>query len=182
MPGFGLEAATWELVGFGMGVDLVNDPKNSTEAPSRRLRIAVAGCGRMGRLHCERILADGRSEAVALYDVERAFAEGLRNGPAPNAAICSRFEELLTFPHVDAAIICTPTQLHFEQASAFLERGVPVLCEKPLAQRRAEILELVAVVERTGVLLSVAYQRRRWATYRALRNWSLRESSEPCGP
>ena len=58
--------------------------------------------------------------------------------------------------------------MHFEQASAFLERGVPVLCEKPLARRRAEILELVAVVERTGVLLSVAYQRRRWATYRAL--------------
>ena len=46
---------------------------------------------------------------------------------------------------------------------------MPVLCEKPLARRRAEILELVAVAERTGMLLSVAYQRRRWATYRALR-------------
>jgi predicted dehydrogenase len=123
----------------------------------------------MGLLHCERILADGRSEAVALYDVERAYAEGLRNGPVPKAAICSHFEDLLAFPGIDAAMICTPTQLHFEQAAAFLERGVPVLCEKPLARRRAEILELAAIARRTRRLLSVAYQRRRWATYRALR-------------
>jgi predicted dehydrogenase len=123
----------------------------------------------MGRLHCERMLADGRSEAVALYDVERAFAEELHNGPARNAAICPRFEDLLAFPGIDAAIICTPTQLHFEQAAAFLERGVPVLCEKPLARRRAEILELAAIAQRTRMLLSVAYQRRRWATYRTLR-------------
>jgi predicted dehydrogenase len=123
----------------------------------------------MGRLHCERILAHGRSEVVALFDVDRTFAEALKSGPAPSAAICTRFEELLSFPGVEAAIICTPTQLHFEQTAAFLERGVPVLCEKPLARRRAEILELVAVAQRTGMLLSVAYQRRRWATYRALR-------------
>jgi predicted dehydrogenase len=132
--------------------------------------VAVAGCGRMGLLHCERVLADGRSEVVALFDVDRSFAEALKNGPAANAAICPRFEDLLAFPDIDAAIICTPTQLHFEQASAFLERGVPVLCEKPLARRRAEILDLVAIAERTGMLLSVAYQRRRWATYRALRH------------
>jgi predicted dehydrogenase len=123
----------------------------------------------MGRLHCERVLADGRSEVVALFDVNRTFADALRSGPAPNAAICTRFEELVAYPGIEAAVICTPTQLHFAQASAFLERGVPVLCEKPLARRRAEILELVAVAERTGMLLSVAYQRRRWATYRALR-------------
>ncbi len=147
----------------------MNDVENSMNVPSRPLRVAVAGCGRMGRLHCERILADGRSEAVALYDVERAFAEDLRNGPAPHAAICPRFEDLLTFPGIDAAVICTPTQLHFEQAAAFLERGVPVLCEKPLARRRAEILELASIAQRTRMLLSVAYQRRRWATYRALR-------------
>lgn len=147
----------------------MNEPAISTEASSRRLRVAVAGCGRMGRLHCERIAADGRSEVAALFDVDRAFAQALKNGPAASAAICTRFEELVAFPGIEAAIICTPTQLHFEQASAFLERGVPVLCEKPLARRRAEILELIATAQRTGMLLSVAYQRRRWATYRAMR-------------
>jgi predicted dehydrogenase len=133
------------------------------------LRIAIAGCGRMGRLHGERILADGRGRVVALFDIDAASALALKDGLAADAVICPRFEDLVSLPEVDAVLVCTPTQLHFEQASAFLERKIPVLCEKPLARTRSEILELIAASRRSWTLLSVAYQRRRWATYRALR-------------
>jgi predicted dehydrogenase len=123
----------------------------------------------MGRLHCERILADGRSQVAALFDIDPAAATALGQAMAPDAAILARFDDLVAQPGIEAAIVCTPTQLHFEQASAFLEQGIPVLCEKPLARRRLEIMQLIEASHHPGRLLSVAYQRRRWATYRMLR-------------
>jgi predicted dehydrogenase len=123
----------------------------------------------MGRLHCERLETDGRSQVVALFDIDPASAAALQKGAAQDAVIYGRFEDLVEQSQIDAAIVCTPTQLHFEQATAFLNRGTPVLCEKPLARIRPEIVKLIAAAQQTGALLSVAYQRRRWATYRTMR-------------
>jgi predicted dehydrogenase len=123
----------------------------------------------MGRLHSGRILADRRSRVVALFDVDPACGAALRNEAAPGATLSTRFGDLVEHPGVEAAIVCTPTDLHFEQASAFLARGIPVLCEKPLARTREQILQLMAAAHARNTLLSVAYQRRRWSTYRALK-------------
>jgi predicted dehydrogenase len=49
------------------------------------------------------------------------------------------------------------------------EHGVPVLCEKPLADSRERITRLVSEAASGGALVSVAYQRRYWATFRTLR-------------
>jgi predicted dehydrogenase len=143
----------------------------SEEASKSRtqLRLALVGCGRISRLHCERVAADGRASITALFDPDRAAAQALRFGPAERAVIFPSFPALLDGGQFDAVVIASPTHLHFEQASALLSRGVPVLCEKPLARTRAEIVALVEASEKTGVLLSVAYQRRMWATYRTLR-------------
>lgn len=123
----------------------------------------------MGRLHCERLQSDGRGHAVAAFDIDPAAAQSLRSGPAPGVEIFRRFEDLVEHAAIDAAVICTPTGLHFEQASAFLARGIPVLCEKPLARTRDEIVRLIADADRGGVPLSVAYQRRSWGAYRTMR-------------
>ena len=50
-----------------------------------------------------------------------------------------------------------------------MDDRIPVLCEKPLARTRREILDLSELSRKSGILLSVAYQRRMWATYRVLR-------------
>jgi predicted dehydrogenase len=122
----------------------------------------------MGRLHSERLVRDGRGRVAAIYDVDSSAARNLQQGPAAGAAAHSQFDDLLA-EDVDAAIICTPTQHHFEQAGAFLRRGIPVLCEKPLARTRAEILELGETARQARTVLCVGYQRRQWASYRTLR-------------
>jgi predicted dehydrogenase len=142
-------------------------PSGASQSPA--LRIAIAGCGRMGRLHSERVLRDGRGRVTALFDIDPNAAQALEHGPAKEARLFGRFEEFVELGNADAAIICTPTQHHFEQAAAFLCRGIPVLCEKPLARTRAEILELSAAAQRAGTVLCVGYQRRSWASYRSLR-------------
>ena len=47
---------------------------------------------------------------------------------------------------IDAVVIATPPQLHFPIAKAFLERGIDVICEKPMTRDLAEAQELVRLV------------------------------------
>ena len=47
---------------------------------------------------------------------------------------------------IDAVVIATPPQLHFPVARAFLERGIDVICEKPMTKDLAEAEELVSLV------------------------------------
>ncbi|TXT37315.1 MAG: oxidoreductase [Planctomycetota bacterium] len=133
------------------------------------LRFAILGCGRMGRMHIERLIADGRGRAVALFDTQPDAVESLRRELAPAATGFTSFDELLTQTDADAAIIGTPTSLHFEHIRACRARGWHVLCEKPLADRREHLLSLIDEA-RSGPALSVAYQRRTWPVYRVLRD------------
>jgi predicted dehydrogenase len=93
----------------------------------------------------------------------------LREALAPAARVVTGLTELADAGPFDAAVVCTPTHLHFEQVQALRAMGLPVLCEKPLADTRERIVELIAEAESGGPLLSLAYQRRCWATFRTLR-------------
>jgi predicted dehydrogenase len=137
-----------------------------------KLRVAILGCGHMGRHHSERLIADGRGEAVALFDAVPETAIALQHGVWPEARVCGTIEDLLSLESVDAAIICTPTAEHHSQATRCLDRGWHLLCEKPLAATRNEILELIArsvIADALGLAFSLGYQRRHTALYRTLR-------------
>lgn len=133
------------------------------------LRFAMIGCGRMGRMHSERLVADGRGAVTAYVDENRPAAERLRNEFFPAAGVFDSLDELLAEAPLEAAIVGTPTTLHLDQVRACRERGLHVLCEKPLADTREGIVTLVEESRSSGGILSVGYQRRTWATFRTLR-------------
>ena len=60
--------------------------------------------------------------------------------------------------HIDTAYIATPPAFHLAQARACLEAGLEVLVEKPMVPTRDEANELIQVRDRTGGMLSVAFQ------------------------
>lgn len=134
-----------------------------------QVRFAILGCGRMGRMHIERLRADGRGHAVALFDMQSEAIDSLRREIAPDARGFTSFDDLLNQTDADAAIIGTPTSLHFDHIRACRSRGWHVLCEKPLADRREHLLTLIDE-SHNGPVLSVAYQRRYWPVYRVLRD------------
>jgi predicted dehydrogenase len=134
-----------------------------------KIRLALVGCGQIGRFHAERIVADGRGEIVALCDPHSTNAARIRHEFAPQAHVFAGITELLAGFAVDGAVICTPTNQHFDQVRQFRERGVHVLCEKPLADTRERTVQLIAEAESGGPALAVAYQRRGWPVYRTLR-------------
>jgi len=123
----------------------------------------------MGRHHTQLLQADGRGSVVALFDVHREAAERLRGELAIEAEVHDDLAGLLTDVALDAVIVCSPILDHFDQVRACWQRGLPVLCEKPLADTRERIAELVESAAQGAPLLSVAYQRRYWSTYRTLR-------------
>jgi predicted dehydrogenase len=72
---------------------------------------------------------------------------------------------------VDCAIVCTPPAAHTEAVWQLVERGVHVLCEKPLACTEKEAETLVEVAHAHGVVLQVGYYRRFHPSAQRVRSW-----------
>src|SRR5215207_3378627 len=73
--------------------------------------------------------------------------------------------ELLRRPEVTCAIIATDEHLHVDPIMAAVERGVPMLIEKPLATDLAESARVLAAIEQAGLDAVVGYTqrfRRKW--------------------
>jgi predicted dehydrogenase len=69
-------------------------------------------------------------------------------------------EELAEKAGCDAVIVCTPPSSHPEIACYFLQRGIPVLCEKPLAVDEAGAKKIIAAASKHEVLVSMASKFR----------------------
>jgi predicted dehydrogenase len=67
---------------------------------------------------------------------------------------------LLDGDRVDVLHVCTPNDVHASQSLAAIERGVHVICEKPLAISSEECAELVAAAEERGIVHAVCYHVR----------------------
>lgn len=72
----------------------------------------------------------------------------------------SDFEELLSTPGLEAVHIATPVATHVRFATASAERGLHVMCEKPLAESLAGAQRIVSAIRSNGVVGAVNYGRR----------------------
>lgn len=123
------------------------------------IRTAAIGVGSLGRHHARNyseLAAEGKVEFIGVCDVNKETAETLSN--EYKAMAFTDWRELLG--KVDAVSIATPTETHCEIACAFLESGVNVLVEKPMALSVAECDEMIAAAERSGAKLMVGQLER----------------------
>jgi predicted dehydrogenase len=121
-----------------------------------RLRVAVIGVGHLGRHHARILAAMDDVDLVAVVDIVAERAAEIAASAGTRALGDSR--ELLD--QVDAVTVAVPTELHHEISMPFLERGVAVLIEKPLARSLEEADDLVAVARRTGAILATGQTER----------------------
>src|SRR5690348_6575306 len=111
---------------------------------SQTLAIAIAGVGRIGRAHAGRIRASRQSRLLALADPSEAAAAFANTAHVP---LYSDLEALLHAESPDGLILATPNGLHVPGALACIERGIPVLVEKPVADTMENARRLVDAVE-----------------------------------
>lgn len=121
-----------------------------------RLRMAVVGVGHLGKEHARILTGLPEVELVGVADVnaEQAHAVALQC----NTRAYATYWPLLNL--VDAACIAVPTAQHHTIASEFLQRGIPLLVEKPLAANLDQAEALVALSQQHGALLQVGHIER----------------------
>jgi len=121
------------------------------------LRIGVIGVGYLGRFHALILARHPQVQLVGVVDADpqRASAVAQEAGCEALAGI----DDLLA-RGLDAVSIVVPTSLHLDVARPFLERGLPVLLEKPIAATASEAAEIVRLAERSGSLLQIGHLER----------------------
>src|SRR5690242_16591006 len=126
---------------------------------ARRIRVGVAGLGRLGQLHASNLAE--RVASAELVRVADAVEEVARStGERLGVAWSTRFDDLLRDPAVDAVVIVSPTGLHAEQVELAARAGKQVFCEKPISLDRERAERAVAVAREAGVKLQIGFQRR----------------------
>jgi predicted dehydrogenase len=122
----------------------------------RILRAAVAGVGHLGRHHA-RILASMPGVTLAgVVDINGARAREI--AALSGARAVTDVRDILD--DVDLVSIATPTEAHLEVAGLCLERGIPVLVEKPLARSVEECDAMIRAAARSGATLAVGHTER----------------------
>lgn len=121
-----------------------------------KLRTAVVGAGKMGKIHAKVYSKLDSAELVGVADssAERATALAEQFG-------CSAYSDPAALVgKVDAVTISTPTVAHFELAKFFIEHHIPVLIEKPLATTAQQGAEIVRLAKEKNVIVAVGHSER----------------------
>ncbi|MBO1075193.1 Gfo/Idh/MocA family protein [Roseomonas marmotae] len=136
-------------------------------AAGRRLRLGMVGGGEgafIGAVHRIAARLDDRYELVAgalSSEPERAKASAAALHIAPGRAYGSFTEmaerEAARPDGIDVVAVVTPNHMHAAPVRAFAERGIHVICDKPLTHRLEDALELAEVVRRSGIVFGLTH-------------------------
>jgi 2-hydroxy-4-carboxymuconate semialdehyde hemiacetal dehydrogenase len=123
------------------------------------MKIALAGAGAFGIKHLEAIKQIDGVEVVSLVSRELAKTKAVADRFGVKH-VSTELADSLALKEVDAVILCTPTQMHAEQALACMKAGKHVQVEIPLADRLKDAEAVVEMQRRTGLVVMVGHTRR----------------------
>lgn len=125
---------------------------------SAKIGIGVIGLGRMGSVYANYVAT--QVEGAALVAVSDSRMEALQPYASTSAKTYQHYQALLADPNVQGVIITTPTSTHHEVVLAASAAGKAIFCEKPTALTLSATDEMIAAVEKAGVMFQVGFMRR----------------------
>lgn len=123
------------------------------------LKTAVVGVGSLGQHHARNyaeLAKEGKGNFIGVCDSNEEQAKEIAE--KNSCDFFTDWRELLD--KVDAVSIVTPTETHCEIACAFLEKGVNILVEKPIARTLEEADKMIKTAEKSGAKLMVGHLER----------------------
>lgn len=121
------------------------------------LKIGLLGCGRIGQVHARSIKALKNAKLVSVSDF---FEEAAASLADEMGAEVRSTEAILASDDIDAVIIGTPTDTHFDIIQGAAKAGKAVFCEKPVDISADRIRDCIKAVEAAGVPFFTAFNRR----------------------
>lgn len=140
-----------------------------------KIKVAVAGLGRIGKIHLKNLCRNfPEIEVIAVMDVldeSKAVADEFNI-----LTFTKDIDDLLAVPGLDAVVICSPTDTHADFVVKAAEAGKQIFCEKPLDLSLERVQEVLKIVEATGVKLMLGFNRRFDPEFKKIRQLVLNDA------
>jgi UDP-N-acetyl-2-amino-2-deoxyglucuronate dehydrogenase len=122
---------------------------------TEKLKVAQIGVANFGARRRQLMRQSGLFDLVAAYDLN---PEALTQCQAEDGAQpVASYAELLATPGIEAVVISTGAKFHADQIIQAAERGLHVFVEKPLCSTPEEVEALLAVQQKTGVVIGLGH-------------------------
>ena len=128
------------------------------------LKVGVVGVGGISGAHIPVWEAMENAELTAICDIRTERMEKYENKRK-----YTDFDEMLNSEEFDIIDICLPTYLHADFAVKAMERGINVICEKPISLKEEDIDRVYSTAEKNNVKFMVAQVLRFWPEYELLK-------------
>jgi predicted dehydrogenase len=122
------------------------------------LSIALVGAGGIAQTHLQAFGKTNLAKLAAVVDVRMDAASAVAA-----SMHCQAFPTVDDLPadlSIDAAIVCTPPSTHPEICGKLAQRGVHVMCEKPVAVNLSAAIEMIKVAQKANTILTMASKFR----------------------
>lgn len=123
----------------------------------KRIKAAVVGIGFIGMVHVEQLRRIPCVEVVAIADSfgakEKAELLGVPHG-------FKDFREMMDTCRPDCVHVCTPNSMHMEVVMAAIERGINIVCEKPMARDAQEAQKMVDALRESKLVGALNFHNR----------------------
>lgn len=141
-----------------------------TDITADRLPVVVVGAGPMGRSWVRMLATSPHARLVGVVDLDITLAErATHEDPSAGAIFGTDLLDVVEKSGAAAVINVTVPRAHRVVNETALRAGLPVLCEKPLAETLPAAIQQVALADVTGGLLMVSQSRRYYNHLSALR-------------
>ena len=124
------------------------------------LKVGLVGVGVISTVHIPAWLSVEGIELVALCDIRPEQMEKY-----PNIRQYTDFYEMIEKEKLDVLDICVPTYLHAEFSIAAMEKGINVLCEKPVSLNKEDVARMYETAKKNNVKFMIAQVLRFWREY-----------------
>ena len=122
-----------------------------------RIKFAILGMGRIGKVHADTIQANSNAELAAIHDPINNEINRLQKRYS-----CQQMslDDITNNDQIKGILICTPTDTHVDLIKRFLYSKKAVFCEKPLDLNLRKVKKLVQLVSESKSQVMLGFNRR----------------------
>ncbi|MBO5200551.1 MAG: Gfo/Idh/MocA family oxidoreductase [Clostridia bacterium] len=133
------------------------------------LKVGLVGCGGISGAHIPAWVKMEGAEVVAICDLRQEMIDKYDKYNIPGKYL--DFDEMLEKEELDILDICLPTYLHADYSIKAMEKGINVICEKPISLKREDVERVYACAEKNNVKFMVAQVLRFWPEFEKLKEF-----------